>query len=65
MSRTTEFEQALIHRDEISRAEAKRQRNRAREALYDILAEGGGYDEVEDMLADDYGLEIDYIMDLI
>lgn len=65
MSKTTEFEQALIHRDEISRAEAKRQRNRAREALYDIIAEGGSYDDVEDMMADEFGLEMDYIFDIL
>lgn len=61
----TEFESALINRDEITKAEAKQERRRARKALYDILADGGDYDDVEDMLASDYGLEMDYIFDLI
>ena len=65
MSKTTEFEQALIHRDGVSKAEARRQRNEARESLYDILDNGGSYDDVEDMLAGDYGLEMDYIFDIL
>lgn len=65
MSKTTEFEQALIHRDGVSKAEARRQRNEARESLYDLLSEGYGYDEIEDMMAGDYGLEMDYIFDIL
>lgn len=65
MAKVTEFEQALMHRDKVNRAEAKKQRSEARAALYEILENGGSYDDVEDMLAYDYGLEMDYIMDLI
>lgn len=61
----TEFEKALIHRDEISKTEAKKEKKKARQALYDILDNGGDYDDVEDMLAGDYGLEMDYVLDLI
>lgn len=65
MARVTEFEQALIGRDEISRTEAKKRRAEARSALYDILANGGDYDDVEEMMAGEYGLEMDYIFDLM
>lgn len=65
MAKTSEFERALMSRDGISRAEAKRQRDEARNMLYDIMADEGDYDDVEDMLACEYGLEMDYIFDLI
>lgn len=61
----TEFERTLRMRDKLGREEAKRQRQEARESLYDILDNGGSYDDVEDMLAGDYGLEMDYIFDLL
>jgi len=61
----TDFEQVLINRDKASKTEAKRQRNEARSALYDILENGGDYDDVEEMMAGEYGLEMDYIFDLI
>lgn len=65
MAKTSEFERVLMSRDGISRAEAKRQRDEARDMLYDIMADEGDYDDVEDMLACEYGLEMDYIFDLI
>lgn len=65
MANLSEFEQAMIHRDNVSKAEAKRRRNEARSALYDIIENGGDYDDVEEMMAFDCGLEMDYIMDLI
>jgi len=61
----TDFERALIGRDDMSATQAKEERRRARQALYEILEEGGSYDEVEEMMADEFGLEMDYIMDLI
>ena len=61
----TEFERALMHRDEMSQEEAKICRQQATKTLYDMLDSGCSYDEIEDMLADEYGLEMDYIMDLI
>lgn len=65
MAKTSEFERVLMSRDGISRAEAKRQRDEARDMLYDIMADEGDYDDVEDMLACEYGLEMDYIFDLL
>jgi hypothetical protein len=61
----TEFEKVIMNRDEVSAEEAKRQRDEAREELYAMLEDGDSYDDIEDMLMYDYGLEMDYIFDLI
>ena len=61
----TEFEQALMHRDGITASQAQRQRQEARDSIYNILEQGGSYDEVEELLADEYGLEMDYILDIL
>ena len=61
----TDFEKALVERDGISKRDARAEKNKARESLYNILENCGDYDDVEDMLLEDYGLEMDYIMDLI
>ena len=55
----------LKRRDNLTEQEAVSEVESAREHLYDIIDCGGGIDEVEDMLACDYGLELDYIMDLL
>lgn len=61
----TEFEKVLMNRDGESREEARRQKNQARAEIMDIIESGGSYDEVEEMLMYDYGLEMDYIFDLM
>lgn len=61
----TEFEQVIMNRDGLTKVEAKRARNKAEETLYAILEEGGGYDDVEDMMYSEYGLEMDFIFDLL
>ena len=61
----TDFEKTLIKRDELSEEDARIAKREARKILYNILENGGSYDEVEDMLAGDYGLEMDYIFDLL
>mgnify|MGYP006916027523 CR=1 FL=1 len=61
----TEFEEVMINRDEMSASQAGKTRDKARSALYDILENGGGYDDVESMMYDEYGLEMDYIFDLL
>lgn len=61
----TSFEQALINRDGISKDEAKEQRRQAREEFYRMMDECASYDEVEEMMMFEYGLEMDYIDDLI
>ena len=61
----TDFEKALMNRDGLNKEEAKIRRAEARAELYAMLEDGDGYDDIEDMLACDYGLEMDYIFDLI
>ena len=61
----TDFEQALMNRDHISKAEAKRRRAEAREELYNMLADDADYDDIEEMMMYEFGLEMDYIDDLI
>lgn len=61
----TEFERVLINRDDMSAAEAKEALESARAEVSDILDNGGSYCEIEQLLLDEYGLEMDYIFDLI
>lgn len=61
----TEFEQALINRDALSTEEAKEQRRKARELFYEMMDECASYEDVEDMMADEFGLEMDYILDIL
>lgn len=65
MSRTTDFEKALMHRDGISRTEAKKQRANAMETFYEMMSDGCGYDDVEEYMAEEFGLEMDYIFDIM
>ena len=55
----------LKNRDGITENEAINEVNNARESLYDIIENGGSIDDVEDMMMCDYGLELDYIFDLL
>ena len=55
----------LKRRDNLTEQGAISEVETAREHMYNIIDCGGGIDEVEDMLACDYGLELDYIMDLL
>lgn len=61
----TEFEKVLMERDNMTSEEAGEERLRARRELLEMIDAGAGYDEVEDLLACDYGLEMDYLFDLI
>ncbi|MBO5180216.1 MAG: hypothetical protein J6B87_07730 [Clostridia bacterium] len=55
----------LKNRDGITENEAIDEVNNARESMYDIIENGGSIDDVEDMMICDYGLEMDYIFDLL
>lgn len=55
----------LMERDELTKEEAREQVEDAVEAINDILANGGSYEEAEDVLLEDLGLEMDYIFDLL
>lgn len=61
----TEFEKVLMNRDNMTKEEAHEERKNASEMLFDMLGDGAGYEEVEDALMCEYGLEMDYIMDLL
>lgn len=61
----TEFEMSLINRDALSTEEAKEQRRQAREEFYRMMDECASYEDVEEMMMCDYGLEMDYIMDIM
>lgn len=61
----TDFEKVMMNRDGMTAKEAKHALNKAEKALYAILNKGGGYNDVEEFMLDEYGLEMDYIMDLL
>lgn len=58
----TDLEKVLIKRDKMSKNEAHEVLMNVRN---DVLNSGYDYEEVEDMLLDDFGLEPDYIMDIV
>ena len=55
----------LIERDELTEEEAREQVEEAAELINEIVAGGGSYEEAEEILLDDLGLEMDYIFDLL
>lgn len=61
----TEFERTLMNRDGLSREEAREELIAAREDFYALVDDGASYSEVEEMMLDEYGLEMDYLMDFI
>lgn len=63
----TEFEKVLMNRDGLSAEEANIELQNATESALEILGDAdlSSYDEIEDMLAMEYGLEMDYIFDLL
>ena len=61
----TEFEKVLMNRDNMTKEEAHKERQNASEMLCNMLEDGAVYEDVEDALMCEYGLEMDYIMDLL
>lgn len=61
----TDFEKVLMQRDGMTREEAEKARRDAREEIMEMIEDGASYDEVADMLAGDYMLEMDYISDIL
>ena len=59
------MKEALMNRDGLTEEQATSEVSEARESLYDILENGGDYGDVEDMMLCDYGLEMDYVLDLL
>lgn len=58
----TDFEKILIKRDGMSKEEAHEELMNVRNDVFDGDYE---YEDVEDILMDDYGLEPDYLMDVL
>lgn len=54
----------LMERDGMTREEAEEMVRNAKDEIYNMLEEAE-YDEIEDMLLCDFGLEMDYIFDFI
>lgn len=57
----SEMVRVLMNRDGLTRAEAEEQVANVREKMYDL----DNICDVEDLLLDELGLEMDYIFDLI
>ena len=55
----------LMERDELTEEEAREQVEEAAELINEIVASGGSYEEAEEILLDDLGLEMDYIFYLL
>ena len=55
----------LMERDDLTEEEAREQVEDAVEAINDIMESDGSYEEAEDVLLEDLGLEMDYIFDLL
>ena len=55
----------LMERDGLTEEEAREQVEEAAELINEIVASGGSYEEAEEILLDDLGLEMDYIFDLL
>ena len=54
----------LMKRDNLTEEEAKNQFEYVKEMINDAVS-SGDYDEVEDIMYSELGLEMDYIMDII
>lgn len=57
--------EVLMNRDGMSEVEATNEVNNAREEMWDIIDNGGTLADLEDMMLCDYGLEMDYIEELL
>ena len=60
-----EIVKIFMERDGMSKNEAIEEYESLRNQVHEILEGSGDYDDVEALLAYDYELEMDYVMDLI
>ena len=58
------IEKVLMNRDGLTATEAIREFNRERSEVLDSIENGATYDDIEEMLLEDMGIEMDYIMDM-
>lgn len=61
----TNFEVVLVKRDGLSFSQARACREEARDTIYRMLEEGASDFLIEDYLMSEFGLELDYITDLL
>lgn len=54
----------LMRRDGLTREEAEIQKQATREMIWDALADGD-YDDIEDIMYGELGLEMDYIDEML
>ena len=59
------FTEVMMKRDKMRKDEALAEKRRARRELYEMIESGASYDDVEDYMASEFGLEMDYFEDLI
>jgi len=55
----------LMSRDNMTRSEAESLLDSVRAEINDVLECGGDYDEIEDIMYCELGLEMDYIHDIL
>lgn len=58
----TDFEKVMINRDGMSKDEAHEELMNLR---YEVLNGDCAIEDIEDILLDEYGLELDYLMDIL
>lgn len=59
------MKEVLMNRDNMNEVEANNEVKTAKENMWDIIDNGGTLADLEDMMLCDYGLEMDYIEELL
>ena len=59
------MKEVLMNRDNMSEVEANNEIKTAKENMWDIIDNGGTLADLEDMMLCDYGLEMDYLEELL
>lgn len=59
------MKEVLMNRDNMNEVEANNEVNNARGNLWNIIDNGGTLEDLEDMMMCDYGLEMDYLEELL
>ena len=65
MSKNNRIIQILMQRDNMTEQEAKARFQEVNEMVQDAITSGNSYDEVEDIMSCELGLEMDYIDDIL
>ena len=65
MTKLTETQKVLMERDGMTEEEARAETRAVASEIHEALSIGGSYEDIEDILLYDLGLEMDYIFDLL